>query len=788
MTEIEREIGMLWGLVIGDCLGSQRQPRKADELLDFLERNSCFRIDAPARDGADDAALAFCVMESFKRKEGYDLADIGRAFAEFICNGRLSRINDFPIDFEAATEAALDGLQKGEFKNGGEGCQGYGSLMRLAPAYIMARKLRRPEILHEISDLTHCSEEVRGAVDAMAAVLDELFMGGRACFGKKADLTEKAGKGAGVLDAALKVFLGTKNFRDGMLAAIEAGEDAAAIGAVYGQIAGAYYGIDGIPLEWRQGVKAPEKINDSIIEFLGRVAMHKPYKPTENCYCLLENLWCGEYPGDKDDDMARKKIRKMQRFGVTAFIDLTEEGDALPYEQYFDGERRARHFRFPMRDVSVPKKDVLMRALMVIERMLEEGEVVYLHCVGGTGRTGLTAACYLVYAGICKDGAEALAYMRERFKMNPKCHCDRYGNRRESPDTSEQANFVIGFSERSDSAKEIHSYGRKGIAWRPEKIDIEEMNRGVDDVAYMCEGYKTIEALTKKNESARVGDELFRLSFPETPLLNRARLFLEVRYLTHWGGEYTPFFDREISLALLHFLDAYRIPVPLKFRTTFKTIVFEVRRENTAALVRRHLLAASTVWGNFPDFRETALGRKCMDKGERKTAKTYNDSLPLEGEGLPMMLANLIGGEGYLEKLGAKREFVSAYDLFCEAWDSLKTQCYSTNDDMNFLALRVLLDYAHKAHRGLDETIDPETEARELDYADIMMRLLYLHLYKVKPGKKMLDAKAWKAWRGVPDDEKEFLARRYRLELCCLRENCWCHLPRPNLAGYTPKP
>jgi hypothetical protein len=51
-------------------------------------------------------------------------------------------------------------------------------------------------------------------------------------------------------EAALWSFHTTENFRDAILAAVNLGEDADTTGAVCGQIAGACYGVSGIPIEW----------------------------------------------------------------------------------------------------------------------------------------------------------------------------------------------------------------------------------------------------------------------------------------------------------------------------------------------------------------------------------------------------------------------------------------------------------------------------------------------------------------------------------------------------------
>ena len=42
------------------------------------------------------------------------------------------------------------------------------------------------------------------------------------------------------------------HFREGALLAVNLGDDADTTAAIYGQLAGAYYGVDGIPAEWRK--------------------------------------------------------------------------------------------------------------------------------------------------------------------------------------------------------------------------------------------------------------------------------------------------------------------------------------------------------------------------------------------------------------------------------------------------------------------------------------------------------------------------------------------------------
>jgi ADP-ribosyl-[dinitrogen reductase] hydrolase len=53
------------------------------------------------------------------------------------------------------------------------------------------------------------------------------------------------------LEAALWAFAKSTSFEHGALLAVNLGDDADSTGAVYGQIAGAYYGVQGIPGCWR---------------------------------------------------------------------------------------------------------------------------------------------------------------------------------------------------------------------------------------------------------------------------------------------------------------------------------------------------------------------------------------------------------------------------------------------------------------------------------------------------------------------------------------------------------
>ena len=76
-----------------------------------------------------------------------------------------------------------------------------------------------------------------------------------------------------LLRLALWAFYHGNSFREGCLLAVNLGDDADTTGAVYGQLAGAYYGEEGIPEDWREKVSHHELIV-SFAEKLFGLSMH----------------------------------------------------------------------------------------------------------------------------------------------------------------------------------------------------------------------------------------------------------------------------------------------------------------------------------------------------------------------------------------------------------------------------------------------------------------------------------------------------------------------------------
>jgi atypical dual specificity phosphatase len=127
-------------------------------------------------------------------------------------------------------------------------------------------------------------------------------------------------------------------------------------------------------------------------------------------------LWPGRLGGlprpgivaELDDD-----LRGLKGIGVTTLVTL-EEKATVPPEQL--EKLGFAHVHEPVPDMGVPSLDRAAWLCSELERRLQAGEVIAVHCRAGLGRTGTVLASQLVFEG--STAREAIERVR---RLNPRC-------------------------------------------------------------------------------------------------------------------------------------------------------------------------------------------------------------------------------------------------------------------------------------------------------------------------------------------------------------------------------
>jgi hypothetical protein len=143
-----------------------------------------------------------------------------------------------------------------------------------------------------------------------------------------------------------------------------------------------------------------------------------PTPPIETYWVIPGKFLAGEYPGTRliYDPLLTRKLDYLLECKISYFLDLTEPGALTPYQEKLFEEAgwlgyKVEYHRFPIPDFGVPTPEKMNELLDMLDAALEAGQVVYVHCWGGVGRTGTVVGCYLVRRGL--TGAQALARLVE---------------------------------------------------------------------------------------------------------------------------------------------------------------------------------------------------------------------------------------------------------------------------------------------------------------------------------------------------------------------------------------
>jgi ADP-ribosylglycohydrolase len=475
----------MMGLAVGDALGVpvEFEPRRAREADPVVSLRGGGTWKAAPGTWSDDTSLSLCLAESIVLK-GFDPDDFaGRALSWL--DGGLWSADGRAFDVGGATRRALVRIRAGMpavLAGGrGENDNGNGALMRMLPASIWLAALPEPARLRAIaaySAVTHghprsllaawlhcllCArlldgsppgeayaramEEARSLLPSLPASLRaEAGAYARVLDGGLASAPSSSIRGSGYvvhcLEAAFWCLLRCGNFSSAVLAAVNLGEDADTTGAVAGGLAGLAYGREALPEEWTSRIARSAEIEALAERLAGLVEAPAPLP--RSYWVLPGKLLAGGYPGrgrggspagtEPGDSLPGAALNVLVGAGVDAFLDLTSPGEDLGVPPYAvpPGSAFVRRGA-PLEDMSADDRAV-GRAVAELESLLAAGKTVYMHCVGGLGRTGTIVGSYLVGKGLVAPG-EAVSLLKALRAGTDKPEAD-------SPQTEEQRRLV----------------------------------------------------------------------------------------------------------------------------------------------------------------------------------------------------------------------------------------------------------------------------------------------------------------------------------------------------------
>ena len=291
----ERYQGCMIGLAAGDAVGTTVEFKAPGSFAPLTDMVGGGPFGLEPGQWTDDTSMALCLAESLVECRGFDANDQMERYVRWWTEGYLSS-NGRCFDIgNTVSQALRQYIRTGDPFAGSNDSRsaGNGSLMRLAPVplFFASDPEEAIRMSAESSRTTHgawsCLDACRyfgglivGAVQGaskeellsqryapidsfwdripLCAEVDEIASGSF----KHKEPPEIIGSGYVVrsLEAALWAFDRSSTFEEGCLLAVNLGDDADTTGAIYGQIAGAHYGVTGIPVSWRLRIAYVDRI------------------------------------------------------------------------------------------------------------------------------------------------------------------------------------------------------------------------------------------------------------------------------------------------------------------------------------------------------------------------------------------------------------------------------------------------------------------------------------------------------------------------------------------------
>jgi ADP-ribosylglycohydrolase len=460
--------GAVWGHLVGDAVGVPYEFRPPAS-IGAVRFGASGTHRQPPGTWSDDGALTLALLDSLLAV-GFDPDDQGRRFLAWRDWGAYTPDGDGCFDIGNATSEALrrlrGGVPAGEAGPSGEYDNGNGSLMRILPLALVGHTLPEAELIeqaHRSSRVTHGHAVAQAACALYVLLARELLLADESgverggaleraretlrayCLGspgleqhcRALDTIEAYPRRTGsgyVVDAfwsAWDALKDSASYHETIERSVRYGNDTDTTACIAGGLAGAWFGLDGIPADWLAGMRGRAIVDplvDRLIAHAGwrtsganplRVDWVDPAAVPPGAgwrgrlgMTLLPGKKFSGYTGEHWRDLSADATR-LHELGADALLLLVEDHELrecrVPNIVAVMADSGIEVVRHPVADLEAPAdRDEYRATLGHITARLRDGRSVAVVCRGGLGRTGTAVACLLVDAGLAPDDAIAL--------------------------------------------------------------------------------------------------------------------------------------------------------------------------------------------------------------------------------------------------------------------------------------------------------------------------------------------------------------------------------------------
>ena len=174
--------------------------------------------------------------------------------------------------------------------------------------------------------------------------------------------------------------------------------------------------------------------------------------PFNQAYWVVPGrLMAGCYPGSEKPAEADLKLAGLIDHGIRHIINLMKPGEInragrpfVPYEKRLIEIAAAEGCqvtveRHAIKDMGIPGRVEMGRILDGIDASIAQNRPVYVHCLGGIGRTGTVVGCYLARHGYA-NGRQLINQIQKLRKNTITRHMM-------SPETNQQIELICSWVE-----------------------------------------------------------------------------------------------------------------------------------------------------------------------------------------------------------------------------------------------------------------------------------------------------------------------------------------------------